>query len=202
MQARTLLSKAPSPSPPAHLTLALSPRAPRLGRVLIVDDDASAAARLAERLGSSGVAAAVTVSAALEDELAGAPPDLLVLEPNLPGRCWVSLLRGVLRHLPSGRVGIATAYPSNALRDHALALGCRFYVPKSTGPVRMTRALTAPPFTEYGNPHEVVTLARAEWEHLNRALVVCDGNMVQTARRLGIARPTLYRKLRKHPSPA
>jgi two-component system response regulator RegA len=42
------------------------------------------------------------------------------------------------------------------------------------------------------------TLARAEWEHINRVLMDCNGNVSEAARRLGILRQSLQRRLRKH----
>lgn len=41
-------------------------------------------------------------------------------------------------------------------------------------------------------------LARAEWEHIQRVLADCDGNVSEAARRLGILRQSLQRRLRKH----
>jgi two-component system response regulator RegA len=48
-------------------------------------------------------------------------------------------------------------------------------------------------------PSEVPSLARAEWEHINRVLTECDGNIRQAARLLGLHRRTLQRKLAKYP---
>ena len=44
---------------------------------------------------------------------------------------------------------------------------------------------------------EVPSLARAEWEHIHRVLADCGGNISEAARRLGIHRRSLQRKLRK-----
>lgn len=43
------------------------------------------------------------------------------------------------------------------------------------------------------------SLARAEWEHINRVLSDCGGNISEAARRLGIHRRSLQRKLQKYP---
>jgi ActR/RegA family two-component response regulator len=40
-------------------------------------------------------------------------------------------------------------------------------------------------------------LARAEWEHIHRVLSDCAGNVSEAARRLGIHRRSLQRKLQK-----
>ena len=40
-------------------------------------------------------------------------------------------------------------------------------------------------------------LAHAEWEHIMRVLEDCDGNVTNAARKLGIHRSSLQRKLRR-----
>jgi len=42
-------------------------------------------------------------------------------------------------------------------------------------------------------------LARAEWEHINRVLHDCDGNISLAAKKLDLHRRTLQRKLQKYP---
>jgi len=60
-------------------------------------------------------------------------------------------------------------------------------------------------FRETGAPAEgpeldhVPSLDRAAWEHLQRVLAECNGNISETARRLGMHRRTLQRKLQKLP---
>ncbi len=46
-----------------------------------------------------------------------------------------------------------------------------------------------------------MSLDRVEWEHINRVLVECDGNVSEAARVLGLHRRSLQRKLAKYPSP-
>ena len=48
-------------------------------------------------------------------------------------------------------------------------------------------------------PEAPLALRRLEWEHIHRVLTECDGNISETARRLGMHRRTLQRKLSKHP---
>jgi two-component system response regulator RegA len=42
-------------------------------------------------------------------------------------------------------------------------------------------------------------LDRAAWEHIQRVLRECDGNITHAAKRLGIHRQALQRKLRQPP---
>ena len=48
-------------------------------------------------------------------------------------------------------------------------------------------------------PESVPTLARVEWEHIQRVLNDCGGNVSQAARLLGVHRRSLQRKLSKFP---
>jgi len=49
-------------------------------------------------------------------------------------------------------------------------------------------------------PARAPSLARVEWEHINRVLNDCGGNVSEAARALGIHRRSLQRKLAKFPS--
>lgn len=45
----------------------------------------------------------------------------------------------------------------------------------------------------------VPSLAKIQWDHIQRVLGACGGNVSRSARVLGIARRTLQLKLKKHP---
>jgi two-component system response regulator RegA len=45
----------------------------------------------------------------------------------------------------------------------------------------------------------VPSLARVEWEHIQRVLTDCQGNVSKAARLLGVHRRSLQRKLHKMP---
>jgi len=58
-----------------------------------------------------------------------------------------------------------------------------------------------------GNPEVAVSeqplsVNRLEWEHIQKVLAECEGNVSETARKLGMHRRTLQRKLAKRPSGA
>jgi two-component system response regulator RegA len=48
-------------------------------------------------------------------------------------------------------------------------------------------------------PLQPMSLDRVEWEHINRVLVDCGGNISEAARVLGLHRRSLQRKLAKYP---
>ena len=84
----------------------------------------------------------------------------------------------------------------------AVRLGATYYLSKPADADDIVAAFArgeapplAPPDIEYKAP----SLARAEWEHINRVLSDCGGNISEAARRLGIHRRSLQRKLQKYP---
>ncbi|HNG61862.1 MAG TPA: helix-turn-helix domain-containing protein, partial [Cellvibrionaceae bacterium] len=52
---------------------------------------------------------------------------------------------------------------------------------------------------EISAPISVPSLERVEWEHIQKALQDCQGNISAAARLLGMHRRTLQRKLFKRP---
>ena len=168
--------------------------------LLIVDDDEVFRERLASALRQRGqevVTAAdgeQAVRAAGRGKLAAAVVDL-----RMPGMSGTELVPHLLRLQPDLRVVVLTGYGSIASAVEAMRLGAHNYVSKPadaddvlaavTGDARPVPTAAAPP----------PTLARAEWEHINRVLVDCDGNVSEAARRLGLHRRSLQRKLQKYP---
>jgi two-component system, response regulator RegA len=53
--------------------------------------------------------------------------------------------------------------------------------------------------TQPSDQGDIPSLARVEWEHIQRVLADCGGNVSQAARALGIHRRSLQRKLAKAP---
>jgi two-component system response regulator RegA len=67
------------------------------------------------------------------------------------------------------------------------------------GPAVATTTTTTTTATTGSDALPVPSLDRVEWEHLQRVLADCDGNVSEAARRLGLHRRTLQRKLHKRP---
>jgi two-component system nitrogen regulation response regulator GlnG/two-component system response regulator HydG len=47
-------------------------------------------------------------------------------------------------------------------------------------------------------PETLLTLAQVERDYIRKALEVCQRNHTEAAKRLGISRSTLWRKLKEH----
>lgn len=171
--------------------------------VLIVEDDAVFRERLAKALSVRGV---VVVSCsdgvqALDRTgqggLGGAVVDL-----RLPDADGLDLVRQLLdrqRNLP---IVLLTGFGSIANALEAVRRGARDYLTKPADPDQILAALRGEPQSVRAVEHpvsEVPSLGRVEWEHIQRVLAECEGNISKTARLLGIDRRSLQRKLAKYP---
>ncbi len=83
-----------------------------------------------------------------------------------------------------------------------MKLGALYYLPKPADVDDILSAFAKEPGLGIAVEQEdfsAPSLARAEWEHINRVLSDCDGNISLAAKKLGVHRRTLQRKLQKYP---
>ena len=123
-----------------------------------------------------------------------------VIDLKMPGRSGMVLLKELRSLCPTLKVVILTGFGSIATAVEAMRLGAVNFVskPADADDVLNAFVVDVPP----GPPEprgevQAPTLARAEWEHIQRILADCGGNVSEAARRLGIHRRSLQRKLHK-----
>jgi len=173
--------------------------------MLIVDDDPVFRETLARALQRRGFE--VRSAADCESALALAredSPEMAVVDLHMPERSGLELLRALKAIDPSTRVVVLTGYGSIATAIDAMRLGATYYLPKPADADDVLHAFArgeAPPLETPPAALPVPSLARAEWEHIHRVLADCGGNISEAARRLGIHRRSLQRKLQKYPPP-
>jgi two-component system response regulator RegA len=165
--------------------------------VLVVDDDDVFRSRLARALSERGFDAQGARSHEEAMELARAEsPEFAVVDLRLPGKSGIDTVRE-LKHLdPATTVVLLTGYGSIASAVEAVRLGAVQYLSK---PVDVDQVLAAFDGAAPAHDASVPSLARVEWEHINRVLTDCGGNISQAARLLGVHRRSLQRKLWKFP---
>ena len=171
--------------------------------LLIVDDDRVLRERLAKAFRDRGydVRTAADYDQAVE-LAADDAPELAVIDLRMPGRSGLELVQHFKNLDPATKIVVLTGYGSIATAIEAVRLGATYYLPK---PADVDDILTAfargeaPPLEPPEANHPVPSLARAEWEHINRVLSDCGGNISEAARRLGLHRRSLQRKLQKYP---
>ncbi len=170
--------------------------------ILIVDDDEVLQKRLVRAFADRGFDARGAGGFDEAVRLAEAdPPELCVVDLRMPGRGGLELLTELKRIEPHTEVVVLTGYGSIATAIDAVRLGAVYFLPKPADADDILAAFDrgrAPPSTGSGEV-AAPSLARAEWEHIQRILTDTGGNISETARRLGIHRRSLQRKLHKLP---
>jgi two-component system response regulator RegA len=171
--------------------------------ILLVDDDDILRGRLARAFEQRGfeVRAVATVEGAIESATEDSP-ELAVVDLRMPDGSGLRVVRELARIDPQTRTVVVTGYGSIATALEAVRLGAIHYLQKPVDADEILAALqrhALPPDAMPEPPLEVPSLARAEWEHIQRVLSDCGGNVSQAARLLGLHRRSLQRKLSKHP---
>ncbi len=170
--------------------------------ILLVDDDDVLSGQLSRAFSRRGwvpfVAADYDAAMALaRDE----SPDRAVVDLRMPGRSGLELVRDLVALDATIEVVVLTGYGSIATAVEAMRLGARNYVPKpaDVDDLLAAFATAAHPLEGTAEVFEPPSLARAEWEHIQRVLTDCGHNISEAARRLGVHRRSLQRKLQKYP---
>lgn len=169
--------------------------------VLLIEDDDGFRATLAlalRRRGCEVLQAAGKLEALGLVESGGI--DAIVLDMRLGAVDGMTLIPTLRQKLPQARLIVLTGYGSIPGALEAVRLGADDYLLKPASADQVLAALqgrsTASPRP---SANDVPSLARLEWEHIQRVLHDCDGNISHTAEALGIDRRTLQRKLAKMP---
>jgi two-component system response regulator RegA len=175
--------------------------APTPRTILVVDDDQVLRTRLARALRDRGLLvreagdAAAGLALAREDS-----PELALVDLRMPGLSGLELV-GKLREIdPTTQVVVLTGYGSIATAVEAVRMGAIHYLTKPADADEILAAFERTERRPAASVEYVVpSLARVEWEHIQRVLTDCGGNVSQAARLLGIHRRSLQRKLSKMP---
>lgn len=165
---------------------------------LLVDDDRGFCAALGSALRRRG--ARVVVAHNDEEALSEArawTPDRAIVDLRMPGRGGLEIVSALLAEHPSLAVVVLTGYGSIATAVEAIKRGALHYLTK---PTELDEILAAfephvpelPPSLPTATPQ---SLEEVEWEHLQRVLADCGGNVSEAARQLGMHRRSLQRKL-------
>jgi two-component system response regulator RegA len=175
-------------------------------RILVVDDDYALRERLARALRQRGYE--VRTAGDYDEAMTSAavdPPEMAIVDLRMPGRSGLELVRDLRSLEPESRIVVLTGYGSIATGLDALRLGAAHYLTKpadvdeviagfARGGGHVDADVPAPDPTI-----DTPSLARVEWEHINRVLADSGGNVSEAARRLGLHRRSLQRKLAKYP---
>jgi two-component system response regulator RegA len=174
-----------------------------VANILVVEDDNAFRRILVNAFrergyDAEGVPDAASAIAAAERE----SPEMAVVDLRLPDESGLEVVQRLRAIDPTTSIVVLTGYGSIATALESVRLGATHYLTKPTDADRILAAFQHGLASRPRDlPTEPPSLARVEWEHLNRVLTDCDGNISEAARVLGMHRRSLQRKLAKHPMP-
>lgn len=169
---------------------------------LIADDDELFRSRLGRALESRGweVLLAATGAQALSLARENAP-DLAIVDLRLEGESGLDLIRRLRPLDPTLFIIMLTGWGSIATALEAVRGGADHYMSKPVDADQIVAAFETPSSVTSNaqEPPSIPSLARVEWEHIQRVLTDCGGNISLAAKHLGLHRRSLQRKLSKYP---
>jgi two-component system response regulator RegA len=167
--------------------------------LLVVDDDAPFRERLVRAMRDRGFeATGVGDHQSAVDAARGDSPELALVDLRLPDQSGLRVVRDLKQLDPSTVIVVLTGYGSIATAVESIKLGAANYLTKPADADQIVAAFDG---VQQPETAETPSLARVEWEHIQRVLTDCNGNVSQAARTLGVHRRSLQRKLAKMPLP-
>jgi len=132
-------------------------------------------------------------------------PDLVLVDLRMPGKAGLDVVQELREIDSSVTIIVLTGYGSIPTAISAMKRGADHYLSKPADAdqiLAVYQSLQSRPGGEPRTsevPGSVPSLGRVEWEHMQRVIADCGGNISQAARLLGIHRRSLQRKLAKYP---
>lgn len=167
--------------------------------LLIVEDDAPLAARLATAMAKRGFAPRIAASCAVARHMiAEAPIDFALIDLRLSDGSGLDLVPIIRARHGAAKIVILTGYGNIATAVAAIKVGAVDYLAKPADPDAIAAALrhagaALPPVQT-----TPMTPDRVKWEHIQRVYHQCGGNISETARQLNMHRRSLQRMLQKY----
>jgi two-component system response regulator RegA len=168
-------------------------------RVLVVEDDRVYREAVVRALGRSGYEAVAAGSVAeAEQQATDDPPDLALVDLRLEDGSGIDVVRTLVREAPTCRIVMLSGHGTIRSAVEAMRAGAVDFLTKPVSSAEIERALKEAeqivlPWATEGS------LDAVEREHILRTLEAAGGNVTEAARRLGLHRRTLQRKLNKLP---
>lgn len=167
----------------------------------LIEDDAAFARTLQRSFERRGYRVALAAdAAALDAMLAVEAPAYAVVDLKLGQSSGLACVRKLAERDPDTAIVVLTGYASIATAVEAVKLGATSYLAKPANTDEIEAAFgkaLGDIDTPIGDrPSSIKTL---EWERIQATLAETGFNVSETARRLGMHRRTLARKLEKRP---
>ncbi len=170
-------------------------------RLLIVEDDAAFARTLSRSFERRGyIVHNASHLADVEKLLETHSPGYAVVDLKLAGGdSGLACVQALHEHDPDMLIVVLTGYASIATAVEAIKLGACHYLakPSNTDDIEAAFGRAAGDATVELTERQT-SIKTLEWERIHEMLAATDFNISETARRLGMHRRTLARKLGKH----
>lgn len=167
--------------------------------LLILEDDASFAKALGRSFERRGYQVRLCERIDdIENLLKDFSPHYAVIDLKLTNSSGLECVRLLHRHDPEMKIVVLTGFASIATAVEAIKLGACHYLakPSNTDDIEAAfRRADGDASVELSS--RPTSIKNLEWEHIHEVLVDAEFNISETARRLGMHRRTLARKLAK-----
>ncbi|WP_372708139.1 ActR/PrrA/RegA family redox response regulator transcription factor [Brevundimonas sp.] len=165
--------------------------------LLLLDDDNALRTRLGRALESRGFVVTTAASIAEASEaLRANVPAFAVLDMRLEDGNGLKVVESIRDRREDARIVMLTGYGAIATAVAAVKAGAVDYLQKPADADDVVKALMATGEAPEP-PDNPMSADRVRWEHIQRVYELCDHNVSETARRLGMHRRTLQRILAK-----
>jgi two-component system, response regulator RegA len=169
-------------------------------QLLLVEDDEDFARTLKRSLERRGYEVLHVVSpGALQSILAASSARHAVVDLKLGNSSGLTCVDALHRHDPQMLIVVLTGFASIATAVEAIKLGACHYLakPANTDDIEQAFARAEGNADVALSPRPTTSIKNLEWERIHEVLVETGFNISETARRLGMHRRTLARKLEK-----
>jgi two-component system, response regulator RegA len=168
-------------------------------RLLVIEDDEVFAKTLSRSFERRGYEVrALHDAACLSDCLSGFDPGFAIVDLRLRGSSGLECVRLLRLHSHDMRIVVLTGFASIATAVEAIKLGATNYLTKPADSDDIERAFAqVAGDTSADVPSRPTSIKMLEWEHIQQTLAEANFNVSEAARRLGMHRRTLARKLEK-----
>ncbi len=171
--------------------------------LLIVEDDVDFARTLKRSFERRGYRVDHAASPEeMEERIAAGPPDYAVVDLKLGAASGLPCVERLHETAPDMRIVVLTGYASIATAVEAIKLGASHYLVKPSNTDDIEQAFDkAEGNAQAPLASRATSIKTLEWERIHEVLVETGFNISEAARRLGMHRRTLARKLEKQQVP-
>ena len=164
-------------------------------RLLLVEDDPSLREVLTEELQDRGL----QVTACSQIPVAGflKETDWVLLDLRVGSESSLDFLKLIRAQYPHIQVVMMSGFGTVASAVKSMQLGARNFITKPVNAEMILKAFLEDEAAAE-TPEQEISLARMEREYIDYVLQSSEGNITQAAKKLGLHRQSLQRKLRKN----